>query len=76
MRLLIPMRLMTLEAIDAEEVEAEKADEANEVFMLSPSFLTKYSAFVAEAKGYFGKNNNQLGGSFGGNDIDSQLGTV
>jgi hypothetical protein len=44
--------------------------------MLPPFSLTKYSVFVAEAKGYFGINNNQLGGPFGGNDIDSQLGTV
>jgi len=44
--------------------------------MLSPFSLTKYSVFVVEAKGYFGINNNQLGGPFGGNDIDNQLGTV
>jgi len=44
--------------------------------MLSPFFLTKYSVFVIEAKVYFGINNNQLGGPFGGNDIDNQLATV
>jgi hypothetical protein len=44
--------------------------------MLSPFSLTKYSVFVVEAKGYFGIHNNQLGGPFGGNDIDNQLGTV
>ncbi len=42
------------------------------VVMLSP----KYSVFVVEAKGYFGINNNQLGGPFGRNDKDNQLGTV
>jgi hypothetical protein len=44
--------------------------------MLSPFSLTKYSVFVAKAKGCFGINNIQLGGPFGGNDIDNQLGTV
>jgi hypothetical protein len=44
--------------------------------MLSPFSLTKYSVFVVEAKGYFGIHNNQLGGPFGGNEIDNQLGTV
>ena len=43
------------EAIDAKEAEADEADEANEVVTLSPFSLTKYSVFVAEAKGYFGK---------------------
>ena len=66
----------TNKAIDAEGAEADKADEADEVVMLSQFSLTKYSVFVAEAKGYFGINNNQLGGPFGGNDIDNQLGTV
>ncbi len=66
----------TNEAIDAEEAKADKADEADDVVMLSPFSLTKYSVFVAEAKGYFGINNNQLGGPFGKNYIDSQLGTV
>jgi hypothetical protein len=41
--------------------------------MLSSFSLTKYSVFVAEVKGYFGINNNQLGGTFGGNEIDNQL---
>jgi hypothetical protein len=43
---------------------------------LSPFSLTKYSILVIEAKGYFGINNNQLGGPFGGKDINNQLGTV
>ncbi len=43
------------------------------VNMLSQFSLTKYSVFVAEVKGYFGINNNQLGGPFGGNEIDNQL---
>ena len=59
----------TNEAIDAEENEANEADEANEFVMLSPLTLTKYNVFVAEAKEYFGINNNQLGGPFGGNNI-------
>ncbi len=46
------------------------------VNVLSQFSLTKYSIFVAEVKGYFGINNNQLGGPFGGNEIDNQLGTV
>ncbi len=29
-----------------------------------------------QVKGYFGIHNNQLGGPFGGNEIDNQLGTV
>jgi hypothetical protein len=44
--------------------------------MLSQFSLTKYSVFVAEVKGYFGINNNQLGGLFDGNEINNQLGTV
>ncbi len=46
------------------------------VNVLSQFSLTKYSVFIAEVKGYFGINNNQLGGPFGGNEIDNQLGTV
>ncbi len=46
------------------------------VNVLSQFSLTKYYVFVAEVKGYFGINNNQLGGPFGGNEIDNQLGTV
>ncbi len=46
------------------------------VNVLSQFSLTKYSVFVAEVKGYFGINNNQLGGPFGRNEIDNQLGTV
>jgi hypothetical protein len=46
------------------------------VNVLSKFSLTKYSVFVAEVKGYFGINNNQLGGPFGKNEIDNQLGTV
>jgi hypothetical protein len=46
------------------------------VDVLSQFFLTKYSVFVPEVKGYFGINNNQLGGPFDGNEIDNQLGTV
>ncbi len=42
-----------------------------------PQFsLTKYSIFIAEVKGYFGINNNQLGGPFDGNEINNQLGIV
>ncbi len=41
-----------------------------------PFSLTKHSAIFAEVKGFFGINNNQLGGLFGGNDTDNQLGTV
>ncbi len=44
--------------------------------VLSQFSLTKYSVFVAEVKGYFGMNNNQLGGPFDRNEIDNQLGTV
>jgi hypothetical protein len=44
--------------------------------VLSQFSLTKYSVFVTEVKGYFGMNNNQLGGPFDGNEIDNQLGTV
>ena len=52
----------TNKAIDTEEAKAGDADEANEVVMLSPFSLTKYSVFFAEeVKGYFGINNNQLG---------------
>jgi hypothetical protein len=43
---------------------------------LSQFSLTKYSVFIAEVKGYFGINNNQLGGPFGGNEIDNQLKAV
>ena len=43
------------------------------VIMLSPFSLTKYSVCVAEVKGYFGMNNNQLGGMFGGSEINNQL---
>jgi hypothetical protein len=46
------------------------------VDMLSQFSFTKYSVFVAEVKGHFGINNNQLGGMFDGNEIDNQLGTV
>jgi hypothetical protein len=46
------------------------------VNVLSQFSLTKCSVFVAEVKGYFGINNNQLGGPFGKNEIDNQLGTV
>jgi hypothetical protein len=46
------------------------------VDVLSQFSLTKYSVFVAEVKGYFGMNNNQLGGPFDGNEINNQLGTV
>ena len=46
------------------------------VDVLSQFSLTKYSVSVAEVKGYFGINNNQLGGPFGRNKIDNQLGTV
>ncbi len=46
------------------------------VNVLSQFSLTKYSVFVAEVKGYFGINNNQLGGPFDGNEINNQLGTV
>ncbi len=46
-------------------------------FNVSSQFsLTKYSVFIAEVKGYFGINNNQLGGPFDGNEINNQLGTV
>ncbi len=41
-----------------------------DVITLSPFSLTKYSVFVVEAKGYFVIHNNQLGGPFGGNEID------
>ncbi len=40
------------------------------VNVLSQFSLTKYSVFVAEMKGYFGINNNQLGGPFVGNEIN------
>ncbi len=43
------------------------------VNVLSQFSLTKYSVFVAEVKGYFGINNNQLGCPFGGNEIDNEL---
>jgi hypothetical protein len=43
------------------------------VNVLSQLSLTKYSVFVDEVKGYFGINNNQLAGQFGGNEIDNQL---
>ncbi len=46
------------------------------VDVLSQFSLTKYSVFIAEVKGYFGMNKNQLGGPFDGNEIDNQLGTV
>ena len=46
------------------------------VNVLSQFSLKKYSVFVAEVKGYFGMNNNQLGGPFDGNEINNQLGTV
>jgi hypothetical protein len=46
------------------------------VNVLSQFSLTKYSVFIAEVKGYFGINNNQLGSPFGRNEIDNQLGTV
>ena len=74
------------EVDEADEAdEASVADEANSTGisgkadvtdLLLPFSLTKYSVFVVEAKGYFGINNNQLGGPFGRNDIDNQLGTV
>ncbi len=41
-----------------------------------PFSLTNNIAIFAEVKEFFGINNNQLGGPFGGNDIDNQLGTV
>ena len=41
-----------------------------------PFSLTNNYAIFAEVKEFFGINNNQLGGLFGVNDIDSQLGTV
>ena len=73
-------------ANEADEAdEASVADEANSTGisgkadvtdLLLPFSLTKYSVFVVEAKGYFGINNNQLGGPFDGNDIDNQQGTV
>jgi hypothetical protein len=44
--------------------------------VLSQFSLAKYFLFVAELRGYFGINNNQLGGPFGRNEIDNQLGTV
>ncbi len=43
------------------------------VNVLSQFSLTKYSVFVAEVKGYFGINNNQLGGPLEGNEINNQL---
>ncbi len=46
------------------------------VNVLSQFSLTKYSIFVAEVKGYFGINNNQLGSPFDRNEINNQLGTV
>ncbi len=46
------------------------------VNVLSQFSLTKYSIFIAKEKGYFGINSNQLGGPFGGNEINNQLGTV
>ncbi len=46
------------------------------VVVLSQFSLAKYSVFVAEVKGYFGINSNQLGGPFDRNEIDNQLGTV
>ncbi len=46
------------------------------VDVLSQFSLSKYSVFLAEVKGYFGINNNQLGGPFDRNEINNQLGTV
>ena len=37
-----------------------------------PFSLTNNYAIFAEVKEFFGINNNQLGGPFGGNDIDNQ----
>ncbi len=74
-------------------IEANKAtetkilDEVSKMPMLLPFSLTKYPAILAEVKGSFGVNNNQLlefeavvddvGGSpYAGNEIDNQLGTI
>ena len=68
-----------------EAIESDEADDANKVneaialellALFLPFSLTNNYAIFAEVKEFFGINNNQLGGPFGGNDIDSQLGTV
>ena len=61
--------------------EAHNSNEAIEIALellalFLPFSLTKNYAIFAEVKEFFGINNNQLGGPFGGNDIDSQLRTV
>ena len=76
----------TAEADNSDEaIESDEADDANKVneaiaiellALFLPFSLTNNYAIFAEVKEFFGINNNQLGGPFGGNDIDSQLGTV